>query len=135
MDDDPDLDVEASLELSYKQLSEENQRRFRTLGIFPTPFDLPALVPLWDLSPEACDEAIGPLLRLSLLETHPADPMPYQLHDLTRIYAETLLRRQPEEWTSAVRRHADYFLQRGWENDQLYLQGHEHVLESSQQAK
>jgi hypothetical protein len=40
---DPDLDVEASLSLSYAFLADEMKRRLRRLGIFPAPFDLPAL--------------------------------------------------------------------------------------------
>ena len=127
--DDPNLDVEASLSLSYNLLDEENQRRFRALGIFPAPFDLPAIAAIWDLSPEAADEALGPLLRLSLVDYVSGERMPYKLHDLTRIYAESLLRREPEEWSAAMQRHANYFLQQGGDADQLYLKGGENVLE------
>ena len=133
MPNDPDLDVEASLGLSYKLLDEETQRLFRTLGIFPAPFDLPALGAIWGLPPAACDEAIGRLLRLSLIEYHAGEAMPYALHDLTRLYAEAALRRQPEEWATAYQRHADYFLQQAIDADNLYEQGHEHVLESLRQ--
>jgi tetratricopeptide (TPR) repeat protein len=127
--DDPNLDVEASLSLSYQLLSDDDRRRYRLLGVFPAPFDLPALEAIWTEPPEACDEALGRLLRLNLLDARPQQ-MPYELHDLARLHAEGLPRAQSDEWPAAAQRHADYFLQQGWQTNQLYEQGGEHVLES-----
>ena len=127
--DDPDLDVEASLSLSYQLLSDDDRRRYRLLGVFPAPFDLPALAAIWSEPSEACDEALGRLLRLNLLDARPQE-MPYELHDLARLHAEGLLRAQADEWPAAVQRHADYFLQQAADADNLYEQGGEHVLES-----
>lgn len=46
--DDPDLDVEASLALSYTLLSDDMKRRLRMLGVFPASFNLNAVSAVWD---------------------------------------------------------------------------------------
>jgi tetratricopeptide (TPR) repeat protein len=152
---DPDLDVVAWLELSYRSLDDGLAERFRALGVFPAPFDRRALAAVWEgeeaakLSGAAeqalgalaavwegegaaklsgaAEQALGALLGRNLVDYRPASG-DYALHDLTRLYAQELLLAQPEQARSALARHAAHYLERGAAAEALFLQGGEGVL-------
>jgi hypothetical protein len=86
-----DLEVRASIALSYRALSEQQQRVFRRLGLLEAP-DFPAWVAaaLLDLHPSRGDELIDGLVDAQLLEVAGEDAagqLRYRFHDLLRVYA------------------------------------------------
>ncbi len=128
---DPDLDVQAALNLTYKDLPAETQARFRALGVFPSPFERGALAAVWDGGQElsaAGESALGALLEACLLD-YREEEREYALHDLTRLYAQSLLldSQDPDEARLAMLAHADYYLLQGRQADDL-VQG-PHILE------
>lgn len=116
--------LEACFALSYTRLSAPLQMRFRALGVFPAPFDEAALFAVWGK-----DDAgyLKRLLRRSLLKKEESGLL--RQHNLLHAYAAALLQRPTGEKNFAVQRHADYYLEQSWQAEQLYHQGHEHVLE------
>lgn len=60
--------IEASLSLSYELLSPELQQRWAALAVFPADFDAPAAAAVLDVDAETAREALGALLRYSLLQ-------------------------------------------------------------------
>jgi tetratricopeptide (TPR) repeat protein len=120
---DPDLDVQAALNLTYKDLHTETQARFRALGVFPAPFEAGALAAIWAWDGEeelsaANETALESLLEACLLD-YRDDEAAYALHDLTRLYAQSLLLAQEDEARRAAQRHAEHYLQQGSQADDL----------------
>ena len=60
--------VEASLATSYNLLTEDRQRLWRLLAVFPESFDAQASAALWDLPPESAMDVLDELVRNSLVE-------------------------------------------------------------------
>lgn len=112
--------VEASLTVSYELLSGEQQRLWRLLTVFPSTFDARAAGAVWELEIDPAFEALGDLIRSSLVEWEEKDER-YRLHDLARSYAGKRLRET--ERNAAQRRHAEYFLELLRTAEQLYRQG------------
>jgi tetratricopeptide (TPR) repeat protein/transcriptional regulator with XRE-family HTH domain len=86
-----DLEVRASIALSYRALSEQQQRVFRRLGLLEAP-DFPAWVAaaLLDLQPSRGEELVDGLVDAQLLEVAGEDAagqLRYRFHDLLRVYA------------------------------------------------
>ena len=86
-----DLEVRASIALSYRALSEQQQRVFRRLGLLEAP-DFPAWVAaaLLDLHPGRGEELVDGLVDAQLLEVAGEDAagqFRYRFHDLLRVYA------------------------------------------------
>jgi tetratricopeptide (TPR) repeat protein len=86
-----DLEVRASIALSYRALPELQQRAFRRLGLLEVP-DFPAWVAaaLLDLPPGRGDELVDGLVDAQLLEVAGEDAagqLRYRFHDLLRVYA------------------------------------------------
>lgn len=95
--DDPHANLQACLELSVDQLSNDHQTLYHTLGIFPedewVPLDV--VTRLWSkILPEICDEDCHALAydlsRLALIELRDEDKM-VTLHDLLHDYTRTKL--------------------------------------------
>jgi tetratricopeptide (TPR) repeat protein len=149
-ENDPDLDVESVLSLSYNLLDNSLKEKFRQLGVFTAPFMRISAQAVWELENEAeADDLLGKLANRSLLNvlpsssagldtplaslssTRPAEDevlFTYTLHDLTRLFAlERLLDDESEAKTAAMR-HADHFL--GWASaaNTLYKKGNENIL-------
>jgi tetratricopeptide (TPR) repeat protein len=137
-EDDPEQNVERVLDLSYGQLAPEMQARFRTLAVFPAPFDSLAAAAVWALEPGATRDLLGELVRFSLVE-YDASPSPFEgegrgegnegrygLHDLLRDFADARL--TPDERHTAQQRHAESYLNLCWTMDRLYKQGGDNVL-------
>ncbi|MGW6027838.1 tetratricopeptide repeat protein [Streptomyces sp. NPDC055099] len=96
--------------LSYKDLSEDQQRFFRRIGLHPGPdVDAYAAAALDDIPLAAARRRLESLYTDHLLD----EPVPgrYQLHDLLREYARALAIRhdQPAERTRAAERLLDYY--------------------------
>ncbi|GAB4199688.1 MAG: hypothetical protein OHK0022_20120 [Roseiflexaceae bacterium] len=94
--DDPERDVEASLQLSYAALDEATQRLFRRLGVLATEADLALIAAVLDLPEAQADIMLRQLLRRNLIEYDTARAR-WNLHDLVRVFALEELERQGEE--------------------------------------
>jgi DNA-binding SARP family transcriptional activator/tetratricopeptide (TPR) repeat protein len=86
-----DLEVRASLELSYRRLSRQAALLFRCLGALQAP-DVPGWVcaEMLDVAPESAEDAVDELVDTNLVDVTAPDPLGqrrYRLHDLVRIYA------------------------------------------------
>jgi hypothetical protein len=102
------LSVAAAFGLSYQDLTEDQQRLFRRLGLIPGPsFDTHAAAALDDTTLEAA-RRLDELYDQHLV-TEPA-PGRHQLHDLLREHARTLAADDPADGDAAVERLLDYHL-------------------------
>jgi tetratricopeptide (TPR) repeat protein/transcriptional regulator with XRE-family HTH domain len=105
-----DLEVRASIALSYRTLPEPQQRAFRRLGLLAAP-DFPAWVAgaLLDVPSERAETLIEALVDAQLLEAGGIDQAGqarYRFHDLLRVYARerALGDDGPDERTAALLR-------------------------------
>ncbi|HEV2704584.1 MAG TPA: tetratricopeptide repeat protein [Pyrinomonadaceae bacterium] len=119
--------VAAALTLSYDLLTHDLQRLWRTLAVFPKTFDAPAAAAIWQLEPDAAQDALGELIKYSLLEWDDATKR-YSLHDLARLYALDLLT-AADELHEAESRHAAYYQTVSASANELYLKGGDSFME------
>jgi DNA-binding SARP family transcriptional activator len=94
-----DLEVRASVALSYRDRSEEEQRLFRLLGLLEAP-SFPAWVAacLLDAEPAEAEELLERLVDAQLVEMAGEDQagqQRYRLHDLLRLFARERLDEEP----------------------------------------
>lgn len=126
-DSAPDLDVEASLALSYALLGAAAQADLRRLGVFGASFDLAAAgAVLAEGDEEAVEARLGALYRRCLLEFAP-ERRRYELHELVRVFALGQLG-EGDEGRGARLRHARYYIAVADRADKLYLAGGENVV-------
>ena len=104
------LSVAAAFGLSYHDLTSDQQRLFRRLGLVPGPdFDAHAAAALEGTSMAAARRHLGELYDQHLL-TEPA-PGRYRLHDLLREHSRTLAAADdPADRDTAVTRLLNYYL-------------------------
>ena len=123
--DDPDLDVEAAIKLSYDQLNKETQMHWRKLAVFPALFDRQAAAAVLELKEKETRNLLGLLRRFSfiLLEEEQSK---YHLHDLLHDFA--LKELSAEEVFSASLNHAGYYKEIASYAKELYKQGGENTL-------
>src|SRR5690606_10388495 len=110
--EDRDVNVEYSLWESYRELSEDLQRRFRALGILAPEgtFDAHTAAAIWgDADTYDAEEALNELERASLLDR--ASETRYSQHSLLRAYARALLNKAGE-MDAAFDRYADDVIER-----------------------
>jgi tetratricopeptide (TPR) repeat protein len=89
----PQLDVRASLDLSYTGLPAELSRFFRLLGAVPAiHFDRRLVSATAGVCLKVADEYLDRLVQAQLLQVQAEDGR-YRLHDLVRLYARDLLER------------------------------------------
>lgn len=112
--------VEASLTLSYELLTPEQQKLWRTLAVFPDTFNAAAAAAVWELNADATQDALGDLLKYSLLDFD-ADTSRFRLHDLARLFADS--RTKDDERHATRTRHAAHYLKVLEECGKLYLKG------------
>ncbi|HEY0173109.1 MAG TPA: tetratricopeptide repeat protein [Pyrinomonadaceae bacterium] len=112
--------VEASLTLSYELLSPDQQRLWRALSVFPDTFDTAAAAAVLELDADEAQDALGDLLRYSLLEWD-AGTSRLRLHDLARLFADS--RMSDDERRATRMRHATHYLTVLRECDASYLKG------------
>jgi tetratricopeptide (TPR) repeat protein/transcriptional regulator with XRE-family HTH domain len=105
-----DLEVRASIEMSYNGLDQLERRTFRRLGLLDAP-DFAAWVaaPLLEAAPAVADELVERLCDAQLLESAGSDTagqVRFRFHDLLRLYArERAAAEEPEATrTGALRR-------------------------------
>lgn len=95
-----DRSVEAAFRLSYDQLTPEQQRGFRALGLAPTAeFDVLTSATMLDRPSQGTEQILESLVDTSLLQ----QPRPgrYRLHDLVRTHARRLAETTPAEAAAA----------------------------------
>ena len=124
-----DRDVYAIIGFSDTLLAERAPalaERWRMLHVCPAPFDREVVAALWEEQDEdALDDAIGELLRRSLLDYDEATER-YNLHDLLRDIAR---QRCPEPAAEAAHeRHARYFARLLSKCGALYRKGGAAIL-------
>lgn len=121
--DDPELDVEASLQLSYAALRPVAQDVLCQLSVFGASFDLVAATAVIAISAdEEVELVLGLLRRRNLLEWDEAAER-YRLHDLVRAFTAARL----EAPNAMQLRHAQYYARVAARTGVLYLQGGEQV--------
>jgi tetratricopeptide (TPR) repeat protein len=118
-------DLLATFEMSYQQLSEEDRKRWRTLGVFPTSFDARAAAAMWKMEEDDARRLLGLLLRYSLLDYDETSER-YSLHDLLADYA--LSQMDSEEEGDVRLKHASHYKDVLSAADDLYTEGGENVL-------
>ena len=123
--------AEAALAASYDLLSEEMQKPWRALAVFPETFDVPAAAAVWESEPDVAQEALSALVARSMIEWIEVYPPTrasrrYRLHDLARVFADSRL--SDAERNLARRRHAEHFKAVLAAAGHLYLEGGEAVL-------
>lgn len=118
-------DLLATFELSYNALSEVDQKRWRTLGVFPASFAAHAAQAMWGLNENETSTLLGVLRRYSLLD-YDSTTSRYFMHDLLADYALTQM--ESEEEQEARITHASYYMDVLSEADNLYLEGAEKTL-------
>jgi tetratricopeptide (TPR) repeat protein len=98
--------IEASLSLSYDLLTEDAQKLWRMLAVFPNTFDTAAVSALWGLRLKETQNHLAELISYSLVEWNETTRR-YRLHDLVRVFANTRL--SEDERHFAKQTHATYF--------------------------
>ena len=121
-DNDTDLDVEATISLSYNFLPEDIKVSFLFLGMFSEWFWHHSVSSIWDIQDiEEVDRKIGFLLNRNLImhsqtltRTIESEDIftlnVYALHDLTRLFTKQQLMSDLEKLRLAVECHANYFI-------------------------
>jgi len=102
--------VEASFNLSYDLLTLELQRLWSMLFVFPADFDLAGAAAVWEMEREPAEDALGELIRWSLVDFLPSatgEEGRYKLHDLARDFAGSRLDEALCE--PANLRHAEHY--------------------------
>ncbi len=120
-----EIGVEASLNLSYRQLPAEAQRVFRALAVLPADFDAAAAAAVRGDEGKA---QLGTLFRYSLVEFGQQEGR-YRLHDLTRLFAAARLDDPAHggERLPAEERHAGHFCRILAAAEELYEKGNENI--------
>jgi tetratricopeptide (TPR) repeat protein len=118
-------DLLATFELSYSQLSEENQKRWRVLGVFPASFASSAASAMWELKENETAKLLGLFRRYSLLEFDET-PGRYSLHDLLTDFALSQI--DDGERLEAYIVHTVYFAELLHKVGQFYLKGGENIF-------
>ncbi len=121
------LGIEASLAISYRQIDESLQRRWRALAVFPGDFDEPAAGSVWELDDEEQrGTALDDLLAASMVQCEEATNR-FRLHDLARDYARARL--TGEECAGDEQRHAAHYAGVLRSAKQLYKEGGSPMLQ------
>ena len=106
--------------LSYDLLSEELQKRWRVLAVFPDTFEETAAAAVWNLEVGKAQDTLGELIAASMLEWNESVRR-YRLHDLARLFAGSRL--GIEERADGLRLHATHYQTVLKAADDLYLKG------------
>jgi tetratricopeptide (TPR) repeat protein len=114
MDGDARWDMTRIFDLSYKDLSEEDQKCFRSLAAFDrSGFSFDALLVVWEMEPSQARAILSRFINLSLVKIVPTEEETldrYRLHDLLDEYAagrlskeeETQVRNAVAQWIIAL---------------------------------
>ncbi len=103
-----DLEVRASLALSYRELPDDVRRAFRMLGVLGVPDFAPWVVaPLLGVAIPKAEQLVEALADAQLLDfvgTDATGELRYRMHDLIRVYARERGELEEPDATSGVRR-------------------------------
>jgi len=113
----PELDLQASMTVSYNLLDQRSRRVLRHLSVFPGSFDRAAALAVCG---EKEHRQLDSLVRKGLVNFD-VDANRYHLHDIVRLFARSIATEQERE--AAARNHAIHFLTVLSEIDRTYLQG------------
>jgi tetratricopeptide (TPR) repeat protein len=112
-----DVQVRAAFEVSYQQLSGENARLFRLLGLHPGPdFTVGAAAALGGIEDDAAESGLARLARAHLVIEDAVGR--FALHDLLRVFARTTCEQADND---ADRETAETRLVRHYENLAAFL--------------
>ena len=118
-------EVEGSFSVSYELLSDDLQKIWRALAVFPGPFDTAAAAAIWDFDTIQAKDHVVELRGYSLLEWD-KETNRYSLHDLARHFADERL---TDERHLVQRRHARHYQQVLSRAEDLYLSGGDGVTQ------
>jgi tetratricopeptide (TPR) repeat protein len=125
---DDDIDVYTVLAVGDDLLQADDPAlaaRWRMLSACPAPFEAATAASIWgEADPDALDDALGALIRRSLLNYDPATGR-YRIHALLRDLAHA--RCPAEDSYAAHLRHACHYLELLREAERLYQAGHSSV--------
>ncbi len=121
-----EADLMATFELSYQQLNQEQQERWRRLGIFPTSFTAQVAGYLWRLDDEPALKLLGLLRRYSMLD-YDESTKRYHLHDLLAEFALTHMNETEERQARVA--HAVHYWQVLNFATELVLRGNDMLLQ------
>lgn len=112
--------------VTFDNLSKDQQKWWRMLGVFPATFDEAAAACLWGFKDSGnAERVLGELTRFSLVEFQ---DMRYELHDLLRDFAIEKMKGKGGGKERAARLHARYFERVANTADDLYIKGGKDVL-------
>jgi DNA-binding SARP family transcriptional activator len=129
IEEDPEVAVRASFDLSYQTLEPDASRLFRLLGLLPGPdFSSPAAAALLDAPPDETARLLDRLSAAHLVERHA--PGRYQLHDLLRLYASERAEAEDtqQDRDRALQRLLDVYLRTADAAASRLYPGIEHLL-------
>jgi tetratricopeptide (TPR) repeat protein len=118
-------DLLATFELSYNALTEDDRKRWRTLGVFPASFAGNAAGSIWNLDENETQKLIGVLRRYSLLDYDETNAR-YYVHDLLADFAFAEM--ESEEEQEARIAHVSYYMEVLKVTDHLYKEGSKKIL-------
>jgi DNA-binding SARP family transcriptional activator len=136
IEEDREVAVRASFDLSYQILEPDASRLFRLLGLLPGPdFSVPAASALVDAPADETSRLLDRLAAAHLIERHA--PGRYQLHDLLRLYARERAQSEDtqQERDGALRRMLDMYLGTADAATTRLYPGMEHLVSKPSQAK
>jgi len=119
-------DLLAAFELSYNGLSEQGQKHWRTLSVFPASFVWMAASAMWELEEDKTAKFLGLLKRCGLLEYDETSSR-YSLHDLLADYARSQMEDGEEQ--DAYLKHASHYMEVMEITDRLYQGGGDKMLQ------
>ena len=111
MEGDARWNMETVFDLSYNDLSPEDQKHFRALAVFaPTGFSPDAAAHIWGLDASGAGEVISRFINLSLVIPVKSELERYRLHDLLDEYADGKLGKDKEEEKQAHNALAEWLV-------------------------
>lgn len=116
--------VDASFSLSYDLLTQELQRLWCLLSVFPADFDLLGAAAVWEMNQESSEGVLGDLMKWSLvdyLSSASGEGGRYRLHDLARDFTDSRLEADARE--NARQRHAKHYQELLRKANELFRQG------------
>lgn len=115
----------ATFDLSYRQLAEDDRKRWRMLGVFPASFAATAAQAMWEIEESETITSLGLFKRYSLLEYDEISSR-FRLHDLMTDYA--LAQMNDAEKAAARVLFAAHYSSVLGELNKLFLKGGNNLL-------
>ena len=123
---DERFDLENVLGESYEQLTQDEQKYWRMLAVFPASFKREAAAAVWELEEDAARDLLSKFNRMSLLD-YDEKTERYSLHDLLSTFALTQMHGNEEQ--EADYRYTVHYINVMIEANELYSEGGKKVLQ------